>query len=134
MSAKRRQDAIERFSIPLEDSNADILDESPIPTSRSCSSKTLSRVNSDDEDAASGVDDSDEEFLDDDDDEDCAFVSSTQKKGKGRAKTTKRGKATKHKAAFDRSAFGGENPKVMLLSLKCGSLGLNLTVANNVYL
>lgn len=30
-------------------------------------------------------------------------------------------------------AFGA-NPKVMLISLKAGALGLNLTVANNVYL
>ena len=30
--------------------------------------------------------------------------------------------------------FDGVNPRVMLISLKAGALGLNLTVANNVYL
>lgn len=31
-------------------------------------------------------------------------------------------------------SLGKGNPKVMLISLKAGALGLNLTVANNVYL
>ena len=34
----------------------------------------------------------------------------------------------------DDVTFDGPNPKVMLISLKAGALGLNLTVANNVYL
>ena len=36
-------------------------------------------------------------------------------------------------AAYD-SAISGAIPRVMLISLKAGALGLNLTVANNVYL
>jgi SWI/SNF-related matrix-associated actin-dependent regulator of chromatin subfamily A3 len=32
------------------------------------------------------------------------------------------------------AAMNGINPKVMLISLKAGALGLNLTVANNIYL
>ena len=44
-----------------------------------------------------------------------------------------KGKATSRASAYS-SMSGGRNPPVMLISLKAGALGLNLTVANNVYL
>jgi SWI/SNF-related matrix-associated actin-dependent regulator of chromatin subfamily A3 len=121
MSARRRQEAIERFSIPLEDDGLGAIQEEcsvPARTSRLKTRKT--RV----EDSESQENDSDDEFVDDGVDDDDDIASSTRrKKGKGSCCS----KSLK-------SQFGGENPKVMLLSLKCGSLGLNLTVANNVYL
>ena len=77
----------------------------------------------------------DDDFLDDEDD-DRAFSSKRRNgtgktKGKGKAKSTGRISA---RAGFNGASFAGENPKVMLISLKAGALGLNLTVANNVYL
>ncbi|PCH43964.1 hypothetical protein WOLCODRAFT_133049 [Wolfiporia cocos MD-104 SS10] len=94
---------------------------------------------------AEGVGSGDSDFIDDEDVGDEPW-----KKGKGTAKTKKgKGKAkavTKNKVRvsdeltevtsyLDGSAFGSEvNPRVMLVSLKAGALGLNLTVANNVYL
>jgi SWI/SNF-related matrix-associated actin-dependent regulator of chromatin subfamily A3 len=58
---------------------------------------------------------------------------------KGKRKNKGKRKATTHMvednaAAFRMPANNGVNPKVMLISLKAGALGLNLTVANNVYL
>ncbi|KAF8200953.1 SNF2 family N-terminal domain-containing protein [Pholiota molesta] len=50
-----------------------------------------------------------------------------KRKGKGKSKAV----------SYSRNSLElgfEENPKVMLLSLKAGALGLNLTVANNVYL
>ncbi|KAF7306156.1 hypothetical protein HMN09_00770900 [Mycena chlorophos] len=69
---------------------------------------------------AASADDSDEDFIDDDDDD-----APRRKKGKGKGK--QRAKASAY------SGSGG-NPKVMLISLKAGALGLNLTVANHVFL
>lgn len=70
---------------------------------------------------AADNDDGDDEFVDDDD----------KPKGKGK----------KEAKAFDDlyftrsgSSSADVNAKVMLISLKAGALGLNLTVANNVYL
>lgn len=73
-----------------------------------------------------GDDHEDEDFIDDDDNDTPA-----RKKGKGKGKGKQRETA---KSAYDEIAFDGPNPKVMLISLKAGALGLNLTVANNVYL
>ena len=62
-----------------------------------------------------------------------------QGKGKGKGKAKSAGKGKK-KASIpstpvrDTPQFDGVNPRVMLISLKAGALGLNLTVANNVYL
>jgi SWI/SNF-related matrix-associated actin-dependent regulator of chromatin subfamily A3 len=117
MSAKRRQDAIERFSIPLEDNEIGALSDDPEPVTRSRGrATTIAARNVEYDDA--DTDDSDEDFEDDD----HSPTSSTHKrKGKG-------------KNCSSNNSLCGDNPKVMLLSLKCGSLGLNLTVANNVYL
>jgi SWI/SNF-related matrix-associated actin-dependent regulator of chromatin subfamily A3 len=78
-----------------------------------------------------GVPENDDFF--DDEDDDSAFSCKTRKRkskanGKAKAKTTRGG------SGFNGSSFAGENPQVMLISLKAGALGLNLTVANNVYL
>lgn len=52
------------------------------------------------------------------------------------AETKGKGKGTRGKSVKRSKSFAGslDIPKVMLISLKAGALGLNLTVANNVYL
>lgn len=90
MSVRKRQEALDRFCVPLKDP------------------------------ASSLHDDGD----DDDQDDDIVFLS--QSKGKGKAKT--------EMTAYDKILSSFRNPQVMLISLKAGALGLNLTVANNVYL
>ncbi|OCH84706.1 hypothetical protein OBBRIDRAFT_891624 [Obba rivulosa] len=139
MSAKRRQETIARFSIPLqEDCSA------TIPPLTSESSRPIRRrprpsqpisanepiVLDDDEDGDFDASDSgvDDEFVDDD-------VDGAPRR-KGKAKNGK-GKQKAISAPFSSSntnLLDGPNPKVMLISLKAGALGLNLTVANNVYL
>jgi SWI/SNF-related matrix-associated actin-dependent regulator of chromatin subfamily A3 len=142
MSAKRRQETLERFSLPLEDDViSGISSETPLRGGRSSTQVTSHEdsIEIDDDDAdftMNGVSD-DDDFLDDDND-DSGF-SSKPRKGKGKSKAEGKAKAksttrTNLRAAFNGSSFAGENPKVMLISLKAGALGLNLTVANNVYL
>lgn len=67
-------------------------------------------------------------FFSDDSEED--FSS----KGKGKAKAKGKGKARAGQSLAEALSSRGVNPPVMLISLKAGALGLNLTVANNVYL
>jgi SWI/SNF-related matrix-associated actin-dependent regulator of chromatin subfamily A3 len=145
MSAKRRQETLERFSIPLEDElTSGTSSETPLPASRPHRRSTqmvspedpIDHDDNNDADFMVGIAD-DDDFLDDEDD-DRAFSSKRRKgtgktkgKGKGKAKSTGRISA---RAGFNGASFAGENPKVMLISLKAGALGLNLTVANNVYL
>jgi SWI/SNF-related matrix-associated actin-dependent regulator of chromatin subfamily A3 len=132
LSARRRQEALERFSIPLEADDDFAVDvEIPLPPRRGRTSRQTSLAGED----ALLVDDASSFIVDDaDDDGDYDFeddISSRVKKGKGKSKAVKnKGKA---KARFD-SALGDRIPRVMLISLKAGALGLNLTVANNVFL
>jgi SWI/SNF-related matrix-associated actin-dependent regulator of chromatin subfamily A3 len=58
----------------------------------------------------------------------------TKAKGKGKAATRSHLTPVEDTAAYRTSITNGVNPKVMLISLKAGALGLNLTVANNIYL
>ncbi|KAJ3569860.1 hypothetical protein NP233_g4782 [Leucocoprinus birnbaumii] len=99
MSARRRQEAIARFSIPVKESSSSRAGSQPTRASRGRGKGKAKKVDDDDFDYN---DDGDADFAlqDDMDDEDSAEV----------------------------------NPRVMLISLKAGALGLNLTVANNVYL
>ncbi|KAL4074195.1 SNF2 family N-terminal domain-containing protein [Scleroderma citrinum] len=97
LSAKKRQEVLERFTIPLEESS-DLLSVD-IPTQHN------------------------DPFDDNDFDENISF-SAKRVKAKNKAKA----------GAYDDSAFYGVIPRVMLISLKAGALGLNLTVANNVFL
>ncbi|KAL1673766.1 SNF2 family N-terminal domain-containing protein [Schizophyllum commune] len=141
MSGKRREEAIRRFSVPIKatDMGAAIptptpaaapppaSGPSPIKPRRRASRKAIVDLDSDDIEAAgdddfvmNGDDDGDDDFED--------YVAQAIKgKGKGRA-------AAPAKAVASNWLPGGVNPKVMLISLKAGALGLNLTVANNVYL
>jgi len=58
----------------------------------------------------------------------------TKAKGKGKAATRSRVASVGSSIKNTPSISNGVNPKVMLISLKAGALGLNLTVANNIYL
>ncbi|KAF7376249.1 DNA repair protein rad5 [Mycena sanguinolenta] len=123
MSAKRRQEVIAQFSVPVVED-----DTAPAATSRSRGrSSDGSAGRRGDSDYMEVDDDSD--FIDDEDD-DTAWSRNQKSKGKGKAK----GKAKASSYTAQSTTPAGENPKVMLISLKAGALGLNLTVANNVYL
>ncbi|KAG5635503.1 hypothetical protein H0H81_011022 [Sphagnurus paluster] len=99
MSAKRRQETIAQFSIPIAadlDSSSDDLSLSSNLTSR----------------------DSDD-YMDEDDDEDDEFIVDKDDHSifSGKRKANKKTKA-KGKGRMSASGTPGENPKVMLLSLK----------------
>lgn len=134
LSARKRQEVLERFSIPLDPNESPAPGE-PLPTSSTRRRQTRTQLAVDD-DAANG---NGSDFVvgndtDDDFDED---ISTRVKKSKAKDKKKGKGKAKAIpavKQAFDGSAFHGQNPKVMLISLKAGALGLNLTVANHVFL
>lgn len=96
MSAKRRGDAINRFSVPLDR-------EQFTPLRRSGRNE---RLTTRDDDSC----DSDSIVIDDDDDGDFMekmFGKRSDPKGKGKAKDVR-----------SDSTDGDENPRVMLLSLK----------------
>lgn len=95
LSARKRQEILERFSIPLE--------------TESCIHSSAESP-----DFHQGH-------------------SSLMEKSKKKASESMTPNANP-KSVFDCSAFQGTNPRVMLISLKAGALGLNLTVANNVFL
>jgi hypothetical protein len=104
MSAKRRQEALKRFEQPLQEA----LDLPSEETHSLSQGQTASNAC---ENIASVDDDDDEEFVEGQHDHPTP---------------TKRSKRNRKSKQF--------NPKVMLLSLKAGAFGLNLTVANNIYL
>lgn len=108
LSAKKRQQVLECFTVPLEEgtSNPSCLTQ-PTPT----------RVNAID---GYGTFDGDDSYEN---------VSSRAKTSKSKGK----GKAVGAMTPIDANT-NGVNPKVLLISLKAGALGLNLTVANNVFL
>ncbi|KAG7446219.1 uncharacterized protein BT62DRAFT_103756 [Guyanagaster necrorhizus] len=125
MSAKKRQEVLARFSVPVVDAFVPTQNDA-LPQGRRRTGRIV--VENCDEDV---VDNQDSDFVpmsqDDVDDFIVSDDDATRKKeGKGKAKT---------RVSLDREILGEEgNPKVMLLSLKAGALGLNLTVANNVFL
>ncbi|KZV95946.1 hypothetical protein EXIGLDRAFT_747903 [Exidia glandulosa HHB12029] len=159
MSAKRREEVIRQFSVPLPNAHAAKKPKVASPHKPSAASSSSSRrpsraaattgraraskmviPDSDDMDFDARVeadDDDDYNHADEDapmsdgggffsDDSDDDF------KGKGKAKAKGKGRAGRSLTEALSSADG--NPPVMLISLKAGALGLNLTVANNVYL
>lgn len=138
LSARQRQEVLERFSIPLDPDESPAPRE-PLPSGSTCRRQTQTQftLDEDDEDATN---DNESDFVagndtDDDFDEDISSrvkkskAKDKKKKGKGKARAIPAVKQT-----FDGSTFYGKNPKVMLISLKAGALGLNLTVANHVFL
>ncbi|KDR75774.1 hypothetical protein GALMADRAFT_248461 [Galerina marginata CBS 339.88] len=121
MSAKRRQEAITRFSVPLkEEIPARPTLGRKTRTSRSTVGQDIADVNGNDIGFVMNDNDVDDDFIDDSDD-DARPSSRKMSKGKGKGKAKD----------FGPSLGCDDNPRVMLLSLKAGALGLNLTVANN---
>lgn len=94
MSAKRRRDAIDRFSVPLER-------EQSIPQRKSARNERPTTRDDDSYDSDSMSIDDDIDFID------GLFGKKSEHKGKGKAKD-----------ARSDSADEDENPRVMLLSLK----------------
>ncbi|OJT07139.1 Helicase-like transcription factor [Trametes pubescens] len=164
MSARRRQETIARFSVPINPGEVTTTPplsqvaqlpssqpSEPISSQRSARRRTRSSQSilldgsiDDDKDDdfiifdPSSDDDDDDDFVDDEN----VPPTRTQaaKKGKGKAKGGAKGKGKKTARVSDLvpeefiPATSDVNPRVMLISLKAGALGLNLTVANNVYL
>lgn len=134
MSAKRRQETIAKFSVPIQDKIGATKPPAAQGRAKRQRKRTRTSVPDDevvvldddgDGDFVVGDDHEDEDFIDEDDDDTPARKKGNRAKGKQRETA---------KSSYDEIAFDGPNPKVMLISLKAGALGLNLTVANNVYL
>jgi SWI/SNF-related matrix-associated actin-dependent regulator of chromatin subfamily A3 len=85
----------------------------------------------DEDDLNTQTNDADYVEMEDDSISDCESIFPVNWKDKGKSKSKQTRKVNKPKPD---ELFYGDNPKVLLLSLKAGALGLNLTVANNVYL
>ena len=145
MNAKQRQDVLQRFSIPIEEgsSTQTIATSQAMPATQKRRTGRTSRIINDiddennvatdgaDRDFVNGASDSGDSFLDDDEDS-LTWTKKGKSRPKGKGKGKGKAKASNPKA-FRRES-SGEVPRVMLISLKAGALGLNLTVANNVYL
>ena len=134
MSARSRKEVIERFTVPVEDRDSD--DDSSFVSSpvakrqrRQKSGRKISVIviDSSEEETEASVteEDTDDDFVDA-----AGLIAATQA-SKGKSKKKGKAKATQ---CFNGAWGDRSNPKVMLISLKAGALGLNLTVANNVFL
>ncbi|KAH9176256.1 SNF2 family N-terminal domain-containing protein [Lactarius sanguifluus] len=155
MSARRRQETIETFCVPIEGSTGEIADVDPTPdvsasevqptrrSARSSRRRGAEPVDGEQDAGTMIVSDDDDIFVpqvdvisDDDHDHDSAptWNKKGKRKDKGKRKATAQTLLEDDIAPFRTPATNGVNPKVMLISLKAGALGLNLTVANNVYL
>lgn len=159
MSARRRQETIARFSVPVK--SDDVVSAVPFSqaiqpavsevagaSQRSARRRTRASQSilldeagdneKDDDFVINDTDVDDDDFIDDDD-ENVPPARTRGKKGKAVTKGKGKAKAKKVVRADDIapepiSLADDVNPRVMLISLKAGALGLNLTVANNVYL
>ncbi|KAF8622719.1 hypothetical protein AX15_006810 [Amanita polypyramis BW_CC] len=126
MSAKRRQEAIARFTTTVESLRCGQKAETHTSAKRSLRPKKQSTIRNraliDDDES---VTESDSDFTSanvNDQTEDESDALSLTGKGKGKTRVCN---------ANDTLT---DNPRVMLISLKAGALGLNLTAANNVFL
>ncbi|EJD03150.1 uncharacterized protein FOMMEDRAFT_108290 [Fomitiporia mediterranea MF3/22] len=139
MSAKSRQEVLEVFTVPIREGQDAVQLSSPPSSAPSRSGRQKGKSKTIVIDGSSDTEDSkDDDFADgpSDVDSDDTFVYDhddfSQEVKKARAKNKGKAKAMYTNSQW--SGVGKTNPKVMLISLKAGSLGLNLTVANNVYL
>ena len=148
LSAKRRQETLETFCVPLGQDAPEIANVQSTPaastsegqqtrrSARSTRFRGAASAGEYQEADAMLIDDGDDDgFVPqvDFDSDDGADVPPTRNK-KGKAKGKSKAAARYGFAPVGVAAMNGINPKVMLISLKAGALGLNLTVANNIYL
>lgn len=140
MSVGRRQKVLERFNQPLEEIQNVELSRNAFSITQSTRSKRNKNGFTGEFDGAGGKDD---DFVPHDDDDPYEDVSEDEwsKKSKGKGKWKGKGKEkgkgkqkvnSKSKLKDDLDYTNEVNPAIMLISLKAGALGLNLTVANNV--
>jgi SWI/SNF-related matrix-associated actin-dependent regulator of chromatin subfamily A3 len=155
MSAKRRQETLEAFCIPighetLETSSIQSVPDVPTSevqqTKRSRRSTRRGEANTgeyEQEYVMPTNGDDDDDFvleMDVESDNDVDGARARGKKGKGKAKGKSKARTRSRVASVGDAILNGSsisngvNPKIMLISLKAGALGLNLTVANNIYL
>lgn len=149
LSAKRRQETLETFCVPLGEDVPEVANVQSAPIASASEGQRPRRsVRSTRRGAASAGEyqEADDMFIDDDDDDgfvpkfdfdsddDADGCPARNKKGKGKAKGKSKAIARSNFAPVGVAAMNGINPKIMLISLKAGALGLNLTVANNIYL
>lgn len=129
MSAKKRQEVLARFSVPIAEApivDDDAMDVEPATSRRRKASRRAVMDDDDDDNFAPtrqdsdftpmGQDDDDDFIVSDDDDS----YSTKKSKGKGKAKAKGKGKArAPSPERLDDLSFGnGGNPKILLLSLK----------------
>lgn len=138
MSAGRRQKVLERFNQPLETQDVESSQNAFLATQTTRRTRNKRDTNGF-VGELDGVGDKDDDFVPNDDDDPYEDVSEDEwsKKGKGKTKGKGKGKGKqkangKSKLRDDFDYTNEVNPAVMLISLKAGALGLNLTVANNV--
>lgn len=149
LSARRRQETLETFCVPLDQDAPEIANVQSTPAASTSEGQQMRRsLRSTRRGAASAgeyqeaddmlIDDGDDDIfvpqVDFDSDDGADGPPTRNKKGKGKAKGKSRATARCDFAPVGVAAMNGINPKVMLISLKAGALGLNLTVANNIYL
>lgn len=149
LSAKRRQETLETFCVPLDQDapeNANVQSTPIALTSEGQQLRRSGRSTRRGAASAGGYQEADAMLIDNGDDD--SFVPQVDfdsddgadgpptrnKKGKGKAKGKSKAATRYDFAPVGAAAMNGINPKVMLISLKAGALGLNLTVANNIYL
>jgi SWI/SNF-related matrix-associated actin-dependent regulator of chromatin subfamily A3 len=143
MSAKRRQETLETFCIPIGHDAPEIANAHSTPiipmsegqqTRRSARSSRRGEASVGEYQQADVNDDEDEDFVPQMDADSHDGARTRKKKGKAKAKGKSKAVARSDLAPVGNTAVNGVNPKVMLISLKAGALGLNLTAANNIYL
>ena len=105
MSAKRRQEAIARFSVPIAE------EEPALPrATRKTRDKVRENDAAEDDDSDLAMNDDSDDFIDDGNEDEPIAGKKSKSNGKGKAKSDFR-----QSFAFEGST---ENPRVMLLSLK----------------
>jgi SWI/SNF-related matrix-associated actin-dependent regulator of chromatin subfamily A3 len=134
MSAKQRQETLVKFGQPVQEEIAtDNASEGALSRGerpgRAVRSKSAGYDDEGSDFADGGAQEDEDDITNSDDNLMSREKSKTARQAKARAKG--KGKAT---ASSPMGSSTLDNPKVMLISLKAGALGLNLTVANNVYL
>ncbi|TFK44820.1 SNF2 family N-terminal domain-containing protein [Crucibulum laeve] len=122
MSAKRRQETITRFSVPLDEELPQSKEGQPTLTKKKRSMRPITDdgLEANENDDSDYIPEDNDDFMDNDFMEDFPFADT----GKGKARSS-------NEKTVAGSSSKNENPQVMLISLKAV---FNFEVANNVYL